>query len=1053
MHSLDLRIVDSEFVPIPKPQVAVTDERGKALAIRSEESRWIASATAGSMLSIQVDAPGHERELHRVALRDQVTTVVLGLRKPGQLGYSVGSDRLSFTPRPGEALLRVAGPGASKAIDDAVRKLRVKSVSVLPEASAAEDDALVRVQAAPEQMRKVVSAIASPRRAVQVARVIAHGKRPAVGLLGELIVRFRSDVRRSEAERLAASVGLRIAREVRHAGNGFLLVSGGEPGYEILKAADALMGTGRVEYVEPNLIVALEADQYVPNDHLFAQVPHLGLIQADDAWELLGNAATELRGGSPDVTIGIVDLNGIDPTHPELTATLTDGTGKLVTSVNFATTPIAAQTFAALGGDHGTQCAGSATAAFDNNRGIAGVAPNCHLIGARIGGAADVLRMADLYLWMAGFANGSTIAGFPALPSRSADVISSSWGSTGLALSNTIRDCFDHLTSYGRGGRGCLVCFSLGNSGYGDCTDPLGSRFRAWPTYQKTIGVGSSINVAPTDPIAFSSHADQNGANSNLPGVVDRRSYFSPFGATALRKPDLVAPSHSAYGPALIDPILSTVRVGTGTVDGCPGAATCNDYAFTFGGTSHSTPTVAGAIALILSARADLSWVQVREVLRASCARIDAGQTNVIGQWQDLDGDGAIDYSRWYGAGRLDVRAAVELALDPALALADAHVRENLADDGSIPSTGTHWKSPDIWVRQDASEPIPALGWGAAPPHQNALRGSDNALFCRVRNRGTAPAPAVYLRALLTHWAGLEFAFPADFQPSTNVGSPLPNPMTPGTYLLGETRVDDLAPGADAIVKFTWPAALIPPKSVTVGSATVHWHPCLLVDASPHDGPAPIGGLAAPVQGNNNIAQRNIAIVDAGDSGADSGFVGMIAGTRSDAGVATLVIDARSLRGHGAIRVHLADAKAMRALAAAAMALPELRGTGGSPGGAHRPAPGRCGVTLEERARLRFTCGPCVTIVDAAPGTRILAQGAEPRPPEIRTARSHDLDVIEFRRLEGRIEIPMRLASAQYVPLLVAVDRDGDAALEGELTLTQRRGDGLVAPGYGIAFD
>jgi hypothetical protein len=392
------------------------------------------------------------------------------------------------------------------------------------------------------------------------------------------------------------------------------------------------------------------------------------------------------------------------------------------------------------------------------------------------------------------------------------------------------------------------------------------------------------------------------------------------------------------------------------------------------------------------------------------------------------------------------------MALDPALPLADAYVRESLADDGSVPSTGTHWRSPDIWVRQDASEPIPALPWGADPPHQNALRGSDNAIFCRVRNRGTAPAPAIYVRALLTHWAGLEFAFPVDFRPSTNVGSPLPSPMTPGTYLLGEARVDDLGSGVDTIIKFTWPAALIPPKSVTVGGATVHWHPCLLVDASPHDGPAPIGGLAAPVQGNNNIAQRNIAIVDADATSGDGGFVGMVAGTRNEAGVATLLIDARSLRGHGAIRVHLADAKAMRALVAAAMSDPELRAAEGSSGGAHRPAPKRCGVILEDRARLRFTCGPCVTIVDAAPGTRILAQSTERAQPQVRLARSQGLEVIEFRRLEGRVEVPMRLASAQYVPLLVAVERDGDAQLEGELTLTQRRGDGLLAAGYGIAF-
>jgi hypothetical protein len=103
-----------------------------------------------------------------------------------------------------------------------------------------------------------------------------------------------------------------------------------------------------------------------------------------------------------------------------------------------------------------------------------------------------------------------------------------------------------------------------------------------------------------------------------------------------------------------------------GNIDGCTGkASVCNDYARTFGGTSHATPTVAGAAALVLSARYSLNWYQVREILQQTCARIDAGQTNAIGQWQDLDGDTLIDYSRWYGAGRIDVDAAVALALSP----------------------------------------------------------------------------------------------------------------------------------------------------------------------------------------------------------------------------------------------------------------------------------------------------------------------------------------------------------------------------------------------------
>jgi len=126
---------------------------------------------------------------------------------------------------------------------------------------------------------------------------------------------------------------------------------------------------------------------------------------------------------------------------------------------------------------------------------------------------------------------------------------------------------------------------------------------------------------------------------------------------------DIVAPSHTCYNATngnLVDPITSTVRVGTGTLDGCPGPATCNDYDTAFGGTSHSSPTVAGAAALVLSGNPILSWDEVRGVLRRTAVRIDAANTNNVGQYVDNDGDGVNEFSQWYGYGRLDVDGAVD---------------------------------------------------------------------------------------------------------------------------------------------------------------------------------------------------------------------------------------------------------------------------------------------------------------------------------------------------------------------------------------------------------
>jgi hypothetical protein len=78
------------------------------------------------------------------------------------------------------------------------------------------------------------------------------------------------------------------------------------------------------------------ADAYTPNDPLFAQMPHLTVVKADEAWDLLDDVTADLRGGSPQITIAVIDLSGVTPDHPDLTAALTDASPKLLKSVNFA---------------------------------------------------------------------------------------------------------------------------------------------------------------------------------------------------------------------------------------------------------------------------------------------------------------------------------------------------------------------------------------------------------------------------------------------------------------------------------------------------------------------------------------------------------------------------------------------------------------------------------------------------------------------------------------------------------------------------------------------
>lgn len=76
-------------------------------------------------------------------------------------------------------------------------------------------------------------------------------------------------------------------------------------------------------------------------------------------------------------------------------------------------------------------------------------------------------------------------------------------------------------------------------------------------------------------------------------------------------------------------------------------------YTAKFGGTSSACPGAAGVAALILSVRPKLTRDQVKDIIAATCEKIDAagGTYNAQG-WSPL-----------YGYGRIDAEAAVKRAL------------------------------------------------------------------------------------------------------------------------------------------------------------------------------------------------------------------------------------------------------------------------------------------------------------------------------------------------------------------------------------------------------
>ncbi|MBM7070129.1 S8 family serine peptidase [Actibacterium sp. 188UL27-1] len=203
----------------------------------------------------------------------------------------------------------------------------------------------------------------------------------------------------------------------------------------MLRLANKLNEMAEVVYAEPRMLSVLEQDVYTPDDLLYSHQTYLPLIDWDAAWDTLDNTNVNLRGGTPEICIAVLDIDGVTPNHPDLPAPLTGGSQKVLMSVNFASMFPENPTDGFLD-HHGTQVAGMATAAFDNNRGIAGVAPNCHVIGARLPFSPDDLESADVILWTAGLDAGNTDPAFPAFPGQLADMIINSWGSGNSPLSH-----------------------------------------------------------------------------------------------------------------------------------------------------------------------------------------------------------------------------------------------------------------------------------------------------------------------------------------------------------------------------------------------------------------------------------------------------------------------------------------------------------------------------------------------------------------------------------------------------------------------------------------
>ncbi|MCK9593115.1 MAG: S8 family serine peptidase [Methanoregula sp.] len=658
-------------------------------------------------------------------------------------------------------------------------------------------------------------------------------KKGLVFFTSEIIVKFKPMVSRQQALEIFRKHDLEIMREFSYSPGAYLVHSSSLAGNSLLRLANELAESDLTVYAEPNLYYTME-DDLVPTDYLYSTDQwHLPLINAEAAWDITT--------GDHNITICVHDqglwIDGSGNVHPDFDSTGL-GWDKIHSLWNFQamnnTTPPTSE--------HGTECCGVATALQNNGGlGVTGLAPGCRLIPTRRYNSNSIDEHGDAYIWASGFAPDNPDPAFPAPPAHPADVIVSSFGSNGLALSGLMKDAFDFITTYGRGGKGCVMIFSSGNDG-------IDVVARQWASYEKTICVAASDNA-------------------------EVRAIFNAYQSSNFGdEVDICAPSSN-----LIEKICTTYFVGTGNLAGSATPGASNDYVDTFGGTSSSAPLVAGLAALMLSANPNLTWIQVRDILRNTAVKIDAANTDVTGQWLDINGNPSVTsglapvFSNWYGHGRIDALAAVQAAHDlvgiDILTNVDTWIKENDSDVGDVPVSAPWW-SPDVWVRNVApafDDPL------HVNEHQSPIREQDNWIYVNVRNRGDVDSSDVYARVLITRWGGTQYIYSDDFLPEVSPSEMPGTPMTNGSYLIGEIHIPSVPAHGMVTVNTLWPEALIPPASATVGGVTYSWaDSCLLVEISPHDGPVPTGNHTWD---NNNLCQKNITIRDATDDDCTIAFL------------------------------------------------------------------------------------------------------------------------------------------------------------------------------------
>lgn len=449
---------------------------------------------------------------------------------------------------------------------------------------------------------------------------------------------------------------------------------------------------------------------------------------------------------------------------------------------------------------HGTMVASAASTVSDNGKGIASVGYHTKM---RLNSSAGLNTLLELS------------------KKPNVRVVNGSWISSCANSPNEVdRKVIQEIWD-----SGVLPVFAAGNAYYLQCTgDPLEY------IYPAAYGIGISVTA-----VGHSFDYDKPAPDPIY--TVDKKDIHEYYW-----------PNNNTYRTTQHNDKVDLSAPGINFVL----AAGNNKYRL-YGGTSFSSPMVAGAAALVFSVNPNLTPAQVKDILKRTADDIYWIPENQ-------------KYQGLLGTGRLNVFRAVKetKCMDEPNPKVDFMIKDSREDVGEQPNNRTEymWTSSDIFVRNHNDGKL-------IPVHQNPSYDgvNPNYIYVRVTNMGCQTSSGTDTVSVNWAKANTSLDYPAYWN-----GSVVQNGVVFGGTA-GSGTIPVLKPGQEALLEIPWNVPN-PQNYVQINSDP--WHFCLLAEIHSNDDPLTSPYTANPnimVRTNNNLAWKNITVIDVSDN------TGIVSGT------------------------------------------------------------------------------------------------------------------------------------------------------------------------------